>query len=101
MNKLFVLANGYTKKYPKENEPFQIMTRVLGECGEVAQAVNIFEKSDIRSHKYGEPNKKAFAKEIMRAMSALAQLAIFYEVEEEIEIHMDKSLNAMSQRGEL
>ena len=48
MNKLFELAKLYTRQFPAGNEPYQIVTRILEECGEVAAEVNHFEKSGVK-----------------------------------------------------
>ena len=45
MEKLYQLAKGYTNRFPDGNDPYQIATRILEECGEVASEVNHFEKS--------------------------------------------------------
>ncbi len=57
MQKLYQLAKGYTARFPNGNEPYQITTRILEECGEVANAVNHFEDSGIKREKHGEPSK--------------------------------------------
>jgi NTP pyrophosphatase (non-canonical NTP hydrolase) len=44
MEKLYALAKGYTNRFPNGNQPYQITTRILEECGEVASEVNHFEK---------------------------------------------------------
>ena len=58
MDKLYLLAKGYTNRFPGGNEPYQITTRLLEECGEVASAVNHFERSGIKTLKHGEPFKQ-------------------------------------------
>lgn len=35
MNNLYELAAGHTARFPNGNEPYQIVTRILEECGEV------------------------------------------------------------------
>ena len=40
MEKLYLMAKGHTLRFPNGNEPFQIATRILEECGEVAQEGN-------------------------------------------------------------
>lgn len=92
MQKLYLLANGYTNRFPNGNNPFQIATRILEECGEVASEVNHFEKSGIKSLKHGEPSKQHLADEIKQAINALVQLAVYYNVEAELEASIDRSL---------
>lgn len=99
MEKLYLLAKGYTNRFPGGNEPYQITTRLLEECGEVASEVNHFEKSGIKSLKHGEPSKQHLADEIKQAANALMQLAIYYNVEEELEKSIDASLEKMKNEG--
>lgn len=95
MEKLYLLAKGYTNRFPGGNEPYQITTRLLEECGEVASEVNHFEKSGIKSLKHGEPSKQHLADEIKQAVNALMQLAVYYNVENELEKSIDISLEKM------
>ncbi len=99
MDKLYQLAAGYTNRFPNGNEPYQITARILEECGEVASEVNHFEKSGIKAQKHGEPSKQHMADEIKQAVSALMQLAIYYHVEDELEISIDRSLEKMKNEG--
>ncbi|MBO5403392.1 MAG: hypothetical protein J6A85_09505 [Clostridia bacterium] len=99
MEKLYLLAKGYTNRFPKGNEPYQITTRLLEECGEVASEVNHFEKSGIKALKHGEPSKQHLADEIKQAVNALMQLAVYYSVEEELEKSIDISLEKMRSEG--
>ena len=95
MEKLYLLAKGYTNRFPNGNEPYQITTRLLEECGEVASEVNHFEKSGIKSLKHGKPSKQHLADEIKQAVNALMQLAVYYNVENELEKSIDISLEKM------
>ncbi len=99
MDKLYQLAKGYTARYPDGNEPFQIVTRILEECGEVASEVNHFENSGIKVQKHGEPSKQHMADEIKQGINALVQLAVYYEVENELEQSIERSLDTMKSEG--
>ena len=99
MDKLYLLAKGYSARFPNGNEPYQIVARVLEECGEVASEVNHFEKSGIKTLKHGEPNKQHMADEIKQAINALLQLAQYYGVENELEISIERSLEKMRNEG--
>lgn len=99
MEKLYLLAKGYTNRFPNGNEPYQITTRLLEECGEVASEVNHFEKSGIKSLKHGEPSKQHLADEIKQAVNALMQLAVYYNVEKELGKSIDISLEKMRNEG--
>lgn len=95
MDKLYRMVKGYFKRFPNGVEPFQMVTRLLEECGEVASEVNHFENSGIKKLKHGEPNKQALADEIKQAMVALMQIAVYYSVQEELEKSIDNSLQRM------
>ena len=99
MEKLYLLAKGYTNRFPNGNSPYQITTRILEECGEVASEVNHFEKSGIKSLKHGEPSKQHLADEIKQAVNALMQLAVYYNVENELKKSIDVSLEKMKNEG--
>lgn len=99
MQKLYQLAKGYTARFPNGNKPFQITTRILEECGEVANAVNHFENSGIKKDKYGDPSKQHLADEIKQAINALVQLAVYYDATDELEISIDRSLDKMKDEG--
>lgn len=99
MDKLFQLAKGLNERYPKGNEPFQIVTRLAEECGEVASEVNLWEDSGIKRQKRGEPTKENMAGEIKNVLSCVMQLAIYYHVENELEISIDNSLDKLKKQN--
>lgn len=97
MDKLYKMVEGYYKRFPKGVEPFQMVTRLLEECGEVASEVNHFEDSGYKILKHGEPSKQALAGEIKQAMAALVQIAVYYSVQDELEKSIDDSLRRMKE----
>jgi NTP pyrophosphatase (non-canonical NTP hydrolase) len=97
MDKLYKMVEGYFKRFPKGVEPFQMVTRLLEECGEVASEVNHFEDSGVKRLKHGEPSKEALASEIKQAMAALMQIAVYYSVQGELEKSIDDSLKRMKE----
>ena len=99
MKKLYKLAHGYNKRFPKGVEPFQMVTNLLEECGEVASEVNLWEDSGIKRQKHGEPKKENLAGEIKQALAALIKIAVYYEIEKELEESIDNSLELMKKEG--
>lgn len=95
MDKLYKLVEGYFKRFPEGIEPFQMVTRILEECGEVASEVNHFENTGIKRLKYGEPSKESLAGEIKQALTSLMQIAVYYSVQEELEKSIEDSLDRM------
>jgi len=101
MEKLYLMAKGHTLRFPNGNEPFQITTRILEECGEVAKEVNRFEKSGIKEFKNGPASKEDLANEIRQAMMCLAQLVQYYNCEKEVNEAIDKSIFRLKGDGVL
>jgi len=99
MKKLYILAEGLNKHFPKGNEPFQMVTRLLEECGEVASEVNHWEDTGIKRQKYGEPSKEKLANELKQAIRVLFQIAIYYNVEQELDLSINNSLETMKNEG--
>lgn len=81
---LAAVARGLTTKFPRGNDPYQLMTRLLEECGELAQEVNHFEDSGIKRAKYGDPAKARLAEEASHALRSLMQIIQLYHVEAEV-----------------
>lgn len=101
MERLYQLAKGYSNRYPEGYEPYQIVTRILEECGEVASEVNHFEGSGIKVQKHGEPSRQDMADEIKDAIKALMQLVTYYEIEDEFEECINKNLEGLKRTGHL
>lgn len=99
MDKLYKLAEGLNKRYPDGNEPYQIITRLAEECGEAASEVNHWEGSGIKKLKHGEPSKDKLAMEIKNVLSAAMQLAVYYQVQDELERTIDDSLSRLKTEG--
>jgi len=93
------MVEGYWKRYPKGIEPFQMATRLLEECGEIASEINLWEDTGIKRAKHGEPKKADLANEIKQALVALMQIAVYYEVEDELEASINDSLERMEKEG--
>ncbi len=77
----------------------KLLLRILEECGEVASEVNHFENSGIKTQKHGEPSKQHLADEIKQAINALIQLTVYYKVEDELKISIDRSIDKMKTKG--
>ncbi len=71
MDKLQAISRGLARCFPNGNTPFMIMTRLLEECGELAEQVNHFEDTGVKRLKHGEPDKTKMAKEVMKDIDIL------------------------------
>ena len=83
LEKLPALAEALHERF-SGREPFQIVTRLLEECGELAQEVNHFEGGATKLEKYGEPSKEKFAKEVMDVLRLVFQIVGHYRLETEL-----------------
>ncbi len=101
MQKLIQLATGFNHRFPAGDEAFQITTRLLEECGEVAKEVNRLEKSGTKVLRHGEGTKEALASEIKDAMNALMQLAIHYDAVEQVQASIENSIEQLKQEGHI
>ena len=99
MKELYKMAYGYMKRFPNGVEPYQMVSRLLEECGEVASEVNLWEDSGIKRQKHGTPRKEDLAGEIKQSLAALMQIAIYYHIEDELDASIQRSLEAMEKEG--
>ncbi len=75
--------------------PYQIMTRLLEEAGELAQQVNHFENSGVKRAKHGEPDPAHMAKEVKDLIRCALQIALYYGIETEVEATFAQSYLAI------
>ena len=99
LEKLYAITHGLNHRFPDGNDPFQMMTRLLEEGGELAQMVNHFEGTGIKREKYGPPDKAKLAKEVMDLLRCALQIAIFYGIEDELEGKINDSFEKMKTDG--
>ncbi|MCA9973665.1 MAG: hypothetical protein KC425_25805 [Anaerolineales bacterium] len=79
------INRGLDRRWPAGREPFQIITRLAEECGELAAQVNHFEGSGVKREKHGEPDKRKLAKEVMDVLRCALQVAAYYDAEAELD----------------
>ena len=99
LDKLLTMSKGMNARFPQGNTPYQIVTRLLEECGEVASEVNHFEHSGTKALRHGEPSKEKLAGEIRDALNVLMQLTIYYGVEEALEQAVFESIGRLTEEG--
>lgn len=101
VDKLIAITGGYVHRFPDGDEPFQMMTRLLEECGELAQQVNHFEGSGVKREKHGEPDRAALASEIKQAVVCALRVARYYGVEKELEDSIEWSYRRLKEEGHI
>ena len=85
------------RRFPHGNEPYQIMTRLLEEAGELAQQVNHFERSGTKQAKYGEPDRAHLAQEAKGVLLTLFQVVDYYDLHAELQASLDQMLTRLRQ----
>ncbi len=91
-DKLFFIVDNLNQRFGKDN-PFQIITRLAEETGELAEQVNHFENVGVKREKHGEPDKEKLAKEVQDVIRCALQLAVHYDIKEEVLESIDKSFS--------
>jgi NTP pyrophosphatase (non-canonical NTP hydrolase) len=94
-----IVNTGFGRKFPGGNQPYQIMTRLLEEGGELAQQVNHFENSGVKMKKYGEPDRAKLAQEAKGVLITLFQLVAYYQLETDLEASLDHTLQGLRNGG--
>lgn len=92
MERFYKMAEASNKRFPNGVEPYQMATRLLEECGEVAAEINLWEDYGLKRQKHGAPKKENIANEIRQAMVELVKIAKYYHVEQELEESIEESL---------
>ena len=99
MEKLYQITHGLIKRFPNGNNPFQMITRLTEECGELAAQVNHFENSGIKRQKMGEPDTMKLAKEIKDLLRCALTVAVHYGIEAELAASIEQSYARMQAEG--
>lgn len=99
MKRIYEMNSGLNKRFPKGNEPFQIIARLAEECGELAAEVNHFEGAGVKAEKWGEPDRGKLAKEIMDVVRCALQVAMYYEIEDELDATINTHRQRMVEKG--
>lgn len=101
LEKIKAINQGLSRKFPGGVSPFQIMTRLLEEGGELAQQVNLFENTGIKHQKYGDPDRAKLAEEVKGVLLAVFQIVDYYAIESEVASSLDHTLANLKKDGYL
>lgn len=99
MEKLYQISHGLMKRFPDGNDPFQMVTRLAEECGELAARVNHFENSGVKRQKMGEPDTIQLAKEVQDVLRCALTLAVHYGIEAELTDSIEQSYQRLQAEG--
>jgi NTP pyrophosphatase (non-canonical NTP hydrolase) len=99
MERIKKINQGLSRRFPGGNDPFQMITRLAEECGELAAQVNHFEGSGVKQQKHGEPDRHKLAKEVQDVLRCVLQIATYYGVEAELETAINTSYQRLKAEG--
>ena len=99
MEKFYKMVEASNKRFPLGVDPFQMVTRLMEECGEVASEVNHWEGSGLKKQKLGAPSKENLANELRQAMLELFKIASYYNVEKELNDSIEQALQRAKKDG--
>ncbi len=99
LTKLLLTVDGYNLKYPQGVNPFQMITCLCEEAGELASAVNHFENSGAKRQKHGEPDREALAKEVQDVIRTALRVARYYGIEAELKASIDRTYQSKIAEG--
>jgi len=68
MQRFYKMVEASNNRFPEGVEPYQMATRLLEECGEIAAEINLWENSGVKRQKHGDPKKEDIANEIRQAI---------------------------------
>jgi NTP pyrophosphatase (non-canonical NTP hydrolase) len=99
MQRFYKMVEASNKRFPNGVEPYQMATRLLEECGEVAAEINHWQNSGLKRQKRGEPSKVALANELRQSIVELFKIAVYYSVENELEESIHQSIEQSKNEG--
>lgn len=99
MERFYKMVEASNKRFPDGVEPYQMATRLLEECGEVAAEINHWEGSGLKRQKHGQPKKENLANELRQSIVELFKIAQYYGVEKELEESIENSLKRSREEG--
>lgn len=99
MQRIYKINQGLGRRFPNSNDPFQIMTRLTEECGELAAQVNHFENLGVKREKHGVPDREKLAKEVQDVIRCALQIATHYGIEEELDNSIEHSYQSLLAEG--
>ena len=99
LTKLSLSAEALNKRFPDGNQPFQIITRLCEEAGELAQVINHFEGSGVKRQKMGEPSREHLTKEVFDVLRVALSIARYYGIEQELHELIDTDIARCQEQG--
>ena len=89
--RLLLNVVGLNNRFPAGNEPFQIVSRMCEETGELAKSVNHVEGTGIKIAMYGPPDHTHLAEDVHHVLRAALSVAVHYGVVEDVKRSIDRS----------
>ena len=99
LNVLYEVADLYKARFPNGNAPFQILSRLLEELGEIAAEVNHLERVGAKVAKRGDPQPTKLAFEMVDLLHNALALARHYQIENTIDQAAEQTRRELQQNA--
>lgn len=97
LDKIDAILAHLEQRFPSGNDPFQGITRLCEEAGELAMEVNHREGSGIKKEKHGEHRPEAMAKEVQDVMPCALWIARHYGIIDRVKASIDESYRTIQE----
>lgn len=84
LGSLYAIVDGLNERFQAGNNPFQMVTRLCEEAGELASAVNHMEGAGAKQTKHGAPDRAHLTHEIQDVLRAAVAIARHYGLEDDV-----------------
>lgn len=89
--KILTINTALGRRFPKGDDPFKMLARLLEEAGELAKEVHHMEGEGVKRQKHGEPDRDHLAKEVQDVLRVAFQVASHYNLIPELQASVEKS----------
>jgi NTP pyrophosphatase (non-canonical NTP hydrolase) len=90
IEKVFTVAKAQSNRFPEGDYPFNIVSRLLEEGGEVAWELNHYARKGISIDRFNPDGKRELVYETYQVMIALCQLMQYFNLEDDLKKRMDE-----------
>lgn len=98
---LLDIADVQTRRFPRHNGPFERVTRLAEEVGELAQQVNHAEDTGVKTGKHGPFQPENLAAEITDVLLVVTGIATHYELVDHVRATVVARHSRNLERGDL
>ena len=99
IDKVVLVSLALERRFPDGDDPFQMVTRLAEEAGELAAEVQHWEGTGIKREKHGPPDRDRTAKEVLDVLVAAVTIARRYDVLDALDRRLDEVIERAVSEG--